>query len=116
MIVGGALVAGIVGIPLTIVGVIGFKQLLEMAGDNSSALDNDKEAGRRVFRMMAIVPGMVGVIGGSVLLTLGTIRERRYRRWKAAQLSFAVGKGLRLSPYVSAYGRKAQMVGFAGRF
>ncbi len=117
MIVGGALWAGLIGIPLTAWGAIGLAGVNAADDASGGAVDDSGVGGasRGLIIGGCLVPGIIGLLGGGALVAVGAIRLNKYNQWKQNS-GYTLKSGAVLAPTVAMTQARTGTYGMSLRF
>ena len=117
MIIGGALWAGLLGIPLTAWGAIGLASVNAADDASGGAVDDSGVggAGRGLIIGGCLVPGIIGLLGGGALVAVGAIRLNKYNQWKQ-NAGYTLKSGAVLAPTVAMTQARTGTYGMSLRF
>ena len=113
LIVGGSLVAGLVGFPLTVVGALGIAASNRLdEGTDGTVGEGAGDVGGSIGRglsLVALIPGVLALGGGGAMIAFGAINNKKYQDWKRAN-------GYVLAPSFGATARRTPTYGLRMHF
>jgi hypothetical protein len=114
LIVGGSLIAGLVGLPLTIIGAAGIAASNRLDdGTDDTVGEGAGDLGGSIGRglsLVALIPGVLALGGGGAMIAFGAINNKKYQDWKRANGYVLV------APSFGATARRTPTYGFSMRF
>lgn len=119
LIVGGAVIAGVIGAPLAIFGASGLIGLnaSEVSADSLELEDTPTEREYRAMRRLiwggCVIPGVLALAGGAAMVVIGTRRSARHRAWKNQQ---SMANRASFQPLVGTTRLQTGVFGLQGRF
>lgn len=120
---GGGLLGGLVGLPLTSLGLAGIV-VLDSAEETIKDQDEiqspeELKTVRKIVVGGVLVPGIVILVASAAMVTFGAIRMSKYDRWKEGQMNRATARRTpkpSFSPYLGATRGRTGMLGLSGKF
>lgn len=120
MIVGGSLIGALLGVPLTLAGVVGLAAIntaekeLDANDVNEKPVKDAAKLSKGLVIGGCLIPGIISLAGGTAMVVFGAKRNGRHRRWRQGQRNAL--KTPVFTPMVATTRMQTGLYGIQGRF